>query len=124
MAALRRVFVVVVPTLSFFPAVAAAQSDNAAGAAGCLACSGFIGFLIALFAINIAILVWVARDAKARGMDSAILWMLLVMFTGIIGLIVYLLVRPQGNMIQCSNCHNKRLQASLRCPHCGFGVAL
>ena len=101
------------------------QRDNgAAGAAGCFACSGFMIFvLIALFVLNIALLVWVARDAKARGMDSAILWMLLVMFTGIIGLIIYLFVRPQGNMVQCPNCHNKRLQASVKCPHCGSGAS-
>jgi len=99
-----------------------APNDNAAGAAGCFACSGFLGFLIALFVLNIALLVWVARDAKARGMDSAILWMLLVMFTGIIGLIIYPFARPQGNMVQCPNCHNRRLQASVKCPHCAIGA--
>jgi len=31
-------------------------------------------------------------------MDSAILWMILVMFTGIFGLIIYLFSRPQGNI--------------------------
>jgi hypothetical protein len=103
----------------------ALQSDdasNAAGAAGCFACSGFVLFLVlGLIALNVAILVWVARDAKARGMDSAILWMLLVFFLGIIGLVIYLLARPQGNTIPCPNCGNKRLQASVRCPHCGAG---
>jgi hypothetical protein len=104
----------------------ALQSDdasNAAGAAGCFACSGFVIFVVvAAIALNVAILVWVARDAKARGMDSAILWMLLVFFLGLIGLVIYLLARPQGNMVQCPNCGNKKLQASVRCPHCGAGV--
>jgi hypothetical protein len=77
--------------------------------------------IVAWIALIIALLVWVARDAKARGMDSAILWMLLVMFVGPIGLVIYLLARPQGNMIQCPNCGNKRLQASTKCPHCGIG---
>jgi hypothetical protein len=90
-----------------------------AAAGGCFACSGALLFVIvALIALNIALLVWVARDAKARGMDSAILWMILVMFTGVIGLIIYLFARPQGNVIPCPNCGNKRLQASLKCPHC------
>ena len=89
-------------------------------AAGCAACGGgFIFVIIALLVINIAILVWVARDAKARGMDSAVLWMLLVFFTGLLGLIIYLLSRPQGNVISCPSCNNKRLQASAKCPHCG-----
>jgi hypothetical protein len=105
-------------------AICLAQRDgsDAAGAAGCFACSGFLIFLvIAIVAVNVAILVWVARDAKARGMDSAILWMLLVFFLGILGLVIYLLARPQGNMVPCPNCGNKKLQAALKCPHCGAG---
>jgi hypothetical protein len=101
------------------------NNDAAANAAGCAACGGFAGFMIlfvlGLIALNIAILVWVARDAKARGMDSAILWMLLVFFLGILGLIIYLFARPQGNMIPCPNCGNKRMQASVKCLHCGAG---
>jgi len=105
-----------------FAASAVAQND-AAGAAGsaafCGVCGTFIFIPIILFALNIALLVWVARDAKARGMDSSVLWMLLVLFTSVIGLIIYLLSRPQGNLIPCPNCANKRLQASVKCPHCG-----
>jgi len=89
-------------------------------ALGCAACGGgFIFIIIAAFVINIAILVWVARDAKARSMDSAVLWMLLVLCTGLLGLIIYLFSRPQGNVISCPSCNNKRLQASAKCPHCG-----
>jgi drug/metabolite transporter (DMT)-like permease len=88
-------------------------------AAGCFACSTCGGFLIAGLVIHIVILVWVARDAKARGMDSAVLWMLLVLFLPLIGLIIYIFARPQGAMRKCPNCGNNRLQASLKCPHCG-----
>jgi uncharacterized membrane protein YhaH (DUF805 family) len=101
------------------------EPNPAAGAAGCAACSGcggmFILFWVGLFVLHIAFLVWVARDAKARGMDGAILWMLLVLFIPFVGIIIYIFSRPQGNMIQCSNCNNKRLQASVKCPHCGIG---
>ncbi len=102
------------------------QNPNpAAPAAGCAVCSGcgglFIVFWLAIIALQISLLVWVARDAKARGMDSAILWMLFVLFVPLIGILIYLFARPQGNMIQCQNCHNKRLEASVRCPHCGIG---
>ena len=100
----------------------AASGDEQAGAA-CAACGGvfvFVIFLIvALIVLNIALLVWVARDAKSRGMDSAVIWMILVMFTGLIGLLIYVFSRPQGNLVQCAHCHNKRLQASAKCPHCG-----
>jgi hypothetical protein len=104
-----------------FDDVSALQQND--GAAGCFACGGCSGFLvlifIALIALNIALLVWVARDAKARGMDSAVLWMVLVMLTGLLGLVIYLFSRPQGNVIPCAHCGNKRLQASAKCPHCG-----
>lgn len=79
----------------------------------------FIIIILGLIALNIALLVWVARDAKSRGMDSSVLWMVLVMFTGILGLIIYIFSRPQGNLIPCAHCQNKRLQASAKCPHCG-----
>jgi amino acid transporter len=103
----------------------AQYSNNDNGAAGCAACggcgSGLIILAIAWIAFCIALLVFVARDAKARGMDSSVLWMLLVLFLGIIGLVIYLLARPKGNLIPCPNCGNKRLQASVKCPHCGIG---
>ena len=103
-------------------ALAAYQSDSDAAAGGAAACGclGFIGFIIiGIIALNIALLVWVARDAKARGMDNSVLWMVLVMITGLLGLIIYLLSRPKGNLIPCPHCGNKRMQVGMKCPHCG-----
>lgn len=96
------------------------QRDNTVGAASACGCLGFVGFIIvSIVVLNVALLVWVARDAKSRGMDSAFLWMVLVMFTGLIGLVIYLFARPQGNVVPCTHCGNKRLQVSAKCPHCG-----
>ena len=50
-------------------------------------------FFIVALAINIAILVWVYKDAQARGAEP-MLWLILVFFTGLIGLIIWLCVRP------------------------------
>jgi uncharacterized membrane protein YhaH (DUF805 family) len=116
----------------FGPLLVFAQDNNpgdaaapAAGCFGCGACGGVGIFLIlipiAIIALNIAMLVWVARDAKARGMDNSVGWMALVFFTSLIGLVIYIFSRPQGNMVACPNCNNQKLQAALRCPHCGFG---
>jgi hypothetical protein len=99
----------------------ACLADAASSLAGCGCCGTFIFLPIAALAISIALLVWVARDAKARGMDSAILWMLLVFFLNVIGLVIYLLARPQGALLPCPNCGNPRLQTSVKCPHCGIG---
>jgi len=110
----------VAPAVALLATAFARNSDDPAGAAaGCAVCSTFLLIPVVIFVLNIALLIWVARDAKSRGMDSAILWMVLVMFTSVIGLIIYLASRPQGNVIPCSNCQNNRLQASVKCPHCG-----
>jgi len=99
------------------------QVTDEEAAAACATCGGcgVVAILIpiALLVLHIALLVWVARDAKARGMDSAVLWMILVMMIGLIGLVIYLFSRPQGNLMQCASCGNKRLEASATCPHCG-----
>jgi hypothetical protein len=95
------------------------RGDDASPLAAC-GCLGFVGVvMVGILALNIALLIWVARDAKSRGMDNSILWMVLVMLTGLIGLIIYLCVRPQGNLLACAHCGNKRLQVSAKCPHCG-----
>lgn len=106
--------------------VFAQRNDGAeacGGLASCGACGGSIFLMIAvplgIIILNVALLIWVARDAKSRGMDNAVMWMILVMFTSFLGLVIYIFSRPQGDLVQCPNCHNNRLQASAKCPHCG-----
>lgn len=99
------------------------EPGTAEGAAACAACGAMTGFVLLLpilfFALNIALLVWVARDAKSRGMDNSVLWMILVLFTSVIGLVIYMFSRPQGELVQCPHCKNRRLKVSAKCPHCG-----
>jgi small-conductance mechanosensitive channel len=95
------------------------DADSAAAAAGCALCSTILMIPLVLFVLNIALLIWVARDAKDRGMDNAVLWMVLVLFTSVIGLVIYIASRPQGTLVRCAHCNNQRLPASARCPHCG-----
>jgi uncharacterized membrane protein YhaH (DUF805 family) len=99
----------------------AAQSNDeaAAGMAACAGCGGFLFVMVAIFVLQIALLVWVARDAKSRGMDGAVIWMLFVFLVPVVGLLVYIFSRPQGATIRCAQCGNKRLQVSATCPHCG-----
>ena len=103
-------------------------SDNkgtqaAGGAAGALACLGLSGAClfvpIGIFVLNLALMIWVVKDAKARGTGSPIGWLILVMLTGVVGLIIYFFSRPKGELVECPNCKNKRLQAMDKCPHCG-----
>lgn len=77
-----------------------------------------IAFVVCLVVLNIALLVFVARDAKNRKMDSSVIWMLLVMVTGPVGFLIFMLSRPQGSLVVCGDCGGSRLQASKTCPHC------
>lgn len=94
-------------------------------AAGCAACGVSAVILIVALGISIAamvawifVAVWASKDAKSRGMDNSGMWVVLIMFTGMIGLIIYLVSRPQGDLKTCRECGNKRLRESRRCPHC------
>ena len=70
-----------------------------------------LGLMTAWAVGYLALLVWVARDATARGMDGPVLWMLLVLFTGVFGLLVYVLSRPQGRLVRCDTCRGERFAA-------------
>jgi hypothetical protein len=97
-----------------------ADANDAAGLLGCTACGGILILIpLMIVALNIAMLVWVAKDSKARGMDTPILWMLMVFFLSVVGLIIYIFARPQGEIIQCPHCSNNRLRTLSQCPHCG-----
>ena len=97
-----------------------ASPDAAAGAAAGLAALG-CGVLPCVigFAIAIALALWVYKDAKARGMDNALLLTIVTAVTGLLGLVIYLLMRPKGTLVACPSCAQKRLEGSVKCPHCG-----
>jgi hypothetical protein len=52
----------------------------------------YIIILVIWFIIAIAVGVWVYRDAESRGMGGA-MWLIICLILGIIGLIIYLIVR-------------------------------
>ena len=52
----------------------------------------FCLLFVALFILFLFIAIWVYRDAESRGM-SGVLWLIVVLLFGIIGLIIYLVVR-------------------------------
>ncbi len=48
--------------------------------------------MILFFVIGLLLAIWVYRDAKKRDMNAAV-WLLIVLLTGCIGCIIYLVVR-------------------------------
>ena len=47
---------------------------------------------VVLFVLYIKLLIWVYHDAQKRNMDGTI-WLLIVVVTGLIGLMIYLIIR-------------------------------
>lgn len=94
----------------YTPASGSTDSDIAAGIFALI-------FILVFFIVGIYILVWVVKDANKRGISGA-LWGILVFFLGIIGLILYFIVRPKGNIVSCNYCGKQKLENLAQCPHC------
>ena len=108
-------------------AYAQTSRDGDAGAAcGALGCGVFaivyILILLVMLAAAVGLIVfivkWIKRDATVRGMPNAdtIKWFGLL---GLLGLLIYVLQRPQGNVLPCPSCGQQRMQGLPVCPHCG-----
>lgn len=98
-------------------AFAASNAGDAALMGGLF--SGCMVFILAMIALNIAILVWLAKDVKVRGGDNPVVWVIATLLFGPIALIVYVLARNKGEIGICENCGNKKLVSLVKCPHCG-----
>ena len=106
------------------PTVAWAQSGG--DAAGCAVAAIFIIIYILILAVSLAIPIviivviikFIRKDATSRGMPNAdtIKWLGLL---GLLGLVIYLLQRPQINILPCPSCGQNRMQGLAVCPHCG-----
>lgn len=53
------------------------------------------GLLVSLlfFVVWVALAYWVYKDANKRNMDNAVLWAAITFLLGLIGLVIYLIVR-------------------------------
>lgn len=77
--------------------------------------------IVVLWAILVPLLlgIYTYRDSKARGMDS-VLWTLIVLLVPSgIGLIIYLLVRKSSVKLSCPRCSGEVLPDYMVCPRCG-----
>jgi len=85
---------------------------------------------IVWFIISILLCIWVYKDAESRGMN-AVMWLIVVLIGGIIGVIIYLVVRkekgappsaPQPVTRVCANCGRVIPPDVKFCPQCGKPV--
>lgn len=91
-----------------------------------------ITFIFLWFIVAIVFAVWMYRDAESRGMNG-VLWLIVALIAGIIGLIIYLIVRepkrplqpmpsalqPEQPVRHCINCGRPLSPNAVFCPHCG-----
>ena len=101
--------------------VASAADDNpydlSANDAGILFGLGIAYCIVVaiIFVIGILIAIWVYKDAEKRG-SSGVLWLIIVILTSIIGLIIWLVVRPPIG--------GKKPESERRCPNCGRPIPM
>jgi RNA polymerase subunit RPABC4/transcription elongation factor Spt4 len=68
----------------------------------------------------VVIPIWVAGDARQRGAESPLLWAVFVLLTWIVGLVIYLLLRPRETVtFECDSCGRQVKSEYTACPHCG-----
>lgn len=90
--------------------------------------TGALCFIPLLFLIiGIVLAIWVYKDAQKRGSSGA-LWLIIVILTGIIGLIIWFVVRPPiggekkaatSSERRCPNCGRVIPDDARTCPYCG-----
>jgi putative membrane protein insertion efficiency factor len=93
------------------------EAPKAAAACGASCIIGVIAAVI-YFGVKIFVMIWAFKDATARGDSNAVIWPILIFFTSIIGLVIYLAVRPKGDLSPCPACHKQRLASLTKCPLC------
>ncbi len=84
---------------------------------------------VVMFIIWIVLAIWVYKDAEKRDSSGA-LWLIIVIITGIIGLIIWLIVRPpiggkkegktpSASERRCPGCGRVIPDDAQVCPYCG-----
>jgi len=79
-----------------------------------------IGFIFIIFQISVS--VWSVMDARKRGYSGLkrLFIFFLVLFIPLLGLLIYLVMRPSGKLAVCQRCKKKVLPILEQCPHCGL----
>jgi len=77
-------------------------------------------FWVVMFIIWIAIGVWMYRDAEKRGKSGA-LWLIIGLLFGILGLIIWLIVRPSEPSFYERKAAGEEKKERI-CPSCGRSI--
>jgi len=79
-----------------------------------------LGMMTGLLAVFLGPPLWVFYDADRRGLGRPVLWALLALLAPLVGLVTYLLIRPETQTpIGCDGCGRKVRSDYVACPFCG-----
>lgn len=118
--------VVLMTTLSTIPIAASnpwdywnTTSPEDAGAFFGVAMATCAIFALVWFIIWILVAIWVYKDAEKHG-KNGLLWLIIVILLGLIGLIIYLVVRGEKTVSSrhCPNCGRGIPEDARSCPYC------
>ena len=79
----------------------------------------FVVIIAVVLAIPILIGSYVYRDAKKRKMDAVLWTIVAIIVPGLVGLIIYLIVRGNSVDVNCPVCDKEIADSYTLCPHCG-----
>lgn len=75
--------------------------------------------MLLMLALAICVAVFVYKDAASRGMPG-ILWAAVALLVpGLVGLLIYLVVRGNYSALRCAACGGPVKEQYMVCPHCG-----
>ena len=115
-------FITLLAALLGLNSQALAQDEGVA--CGMVGCGIFVWliFVGGMLAVGVLVIVlifkFIRRDSIARGLgpNSSMPWLALL---GLLGLLIYVLQRPQGVVMPCRTCGKGRMQGFMNCPNCG-----
>ena len=77
---------------------------------------------VIIFIVWLAVAYWTYKDAKKRGLEHPVLWGVVVFFAGLIGILIYLVLRnnikPNNPVRFCTNCGRAIPFDANICPYC------
>jgi hypothetical protein len=97
----------------------APQSYERDEADAALANAAGVGAVASLCALWMLLPTWVFVDARGRGVRRAALFAFLTVLSAVVGLVVYLIARPEDpRTLSCPGC-GREVDGGAFCPHCG-----
>jgi hypothetical protein len=111
--------VLLITALSTIASAANNPWDMWAGTAFAGVAIACLAFVIGWFILWILVAIWVYKDAEKRG-KNGVLWLIIVILLGLIGLIIYLVVRGEKTAPSrhCPNCGRTIPEDARSCPYC------